>query len=131
MDSNEIGGSALLVGFLGVLLVLYRDPVSGWATATGGVATVAYFLVLPVAGLLAGVYAIADGPYSVVPQFLLGSYLGVVGLGLLLAGAVGATPIWLLGSGVAFLLLSLGALVASVLESTASVHLGLLHHPGG
>lgn len=131
MDTNEIGGSALVVGFLGVLLVLYRDPVSGWATATESVATVVYFLVLPVAGLLAGVYAVADGPYSAVPQFLLGSYLGAFGLGLLLAGAVGATPIGLLGSGVGFLLLSLGALVASVLESTASVHLDALQHPGG
>jgi hypothetical protein len=131
MDTNEIGGSALVVGFLGVLLVLYRAPVSGWATATESVATVVYFLVLPVAGLLAGVYAVADGPYSAVPQFLFGSYLGVFGLGLLLAGAVGATPIGLLGSGVGFLLLSLGALVTSVLESTASVHLDALQHPGG
>jgi uncharacterized membrane protein len=130
MDTNEIGGAALVAGFLMVLLVLYRDPVSGWATATDGVTTVVYFVVLPVAGLIAGVYSYADGPYSVVPLFLLGSYLGVFGLGLMLGSVLDSTPIGLpLGVGVFLLTLSLVALVASILRSTASARLDLLQSP--
>lgn len=124
MDTNEIGGAVLVTGFLVVLLVLYRDPVSGVDAATDGVATVVYFVVLPVAGLLAGVYAYADGPYSAVPLFLLGSYLGVFGLALTLGSALGPNLLGIpLGVGVLLLSLSLVALVASVLRTTASVPL--------
>jgi len=122
MDTNKIGGAALGAGFLTVLIVLYRDPVSGWDAATGGVATVVYFVVLPVAGLLAGVYAYTDGPYSVVPLFLLGSYLGVFGLGLALGSVLGTNPIGVTaGAGLLLSLLSLVALMAGVLRTTASV----------
>ncbi|MEF8840229.1 MAG: hypothetical protein V5A62_01200 [Haloarculaceae archaeon] len=127
MDTNEIGGTALVAGFVVVLVVLYRDPVSGLDAATDGAATVAYFVVLPVAGLLAGVYAYSDGPYSVVPLFLLGSYLGVFGLALTLGSVLGPNPIGLpLGIGIVLLSLSLVAVVASVLRSTASVRLDVL-----
>jgi uncharacterized membrane protein len=130
MDTNEIGGAALVAGFLVVLFVLYRDPVSGLDAATNGVATVVYFVVLPAAGVLAGVYAYTDGPYSVVPLFLLGSYLGVFGLALMLGSVLGPNPIGLpLGIGIVLLSLSLVVLVASVLRSTASVRLDFLQSP--
>lgn len=127
MDSNEIGGGALVAGFLVVLLVLYRNPVSGATAATDGVTTILYFAVLPVAGLLAGMYAYIDGPYSVVPLFLFGSYLGVFGVALMLGSVLGPNPVGLLlGIGILLLSLSLVVLVASVLRSTASVRLDFL-----
>jgi len=127
MDTNSIGGAALGAGFLVVLLVLYQDPVSGWAAATRGVATVVYFVVLPVAGVLAGVYAYTDGPYSVVPLFLLGSYLGVFGLGLTLGGVLGTGPLGVpFGVGVLLSVLSVVALVASILRTTGAVPLDAL-----
>ena len=127
MNTNELGGTALVAGFLVVLLVLYRDPVRGLDAATAGAATILYFVVLPVAGLLAGVYAYSDGPYGVVPLFLLGSYLGMFGLGLTLGSVLGTNPIGIsLGVGVVLLVLSLVALVASVLRTTASVPLDSL-----
>ncbi|MCQ4334181.1 hypothetical protein KM295_11970 [Natronomonas sp. F2-12] len=130
MDMNEIGGATLVAGFLTVLLVLYRDPVYGLDAATDGVASVVYFAVLPVTGLLAGVYAYTDGPYSVVPLFFLGSYLGVFGLALTLGSVLGPNPIGLfVGVGIVLLSLSLVALVASVLRSTASVRLDFLESP--
>jgi len=110
-----------------VLLVLYRNPARLLDAATMGAATALYFVVLPVAGLLAGVYAYTDGPYGVVPLFLLGSYLGVFGLGLTLGSVLGTNPIGIsLGVGVVLLVLSLVALVASVLRTTASVPLDSL-----
>ena len=130
MDTSKIGGSALVAGFLIIVFVLYRDPVSGVDAATEGVATVVYFILLPVAGFLAGVYAYADGPYSVVPLFLLGSYLGVFGLGLTLGSVLGSTPVGLpRGIGVVPLSLSLVALVTSVLRTAASVPLDVLRPP--
>ncbi|WP_255152796.1 hypothetical protein [Halorarius halobius] len=130
MDTHEIGGGALVAGFLVVLLALYRDPVNGIAAATDGVATTVYFVVLPVAGLLAGVYAYTDGPYSVVPLFLLGSYLGIFGLALILGSVLGPNPVGLpLGIGVVLLSLALVALVAGVLRTTASVRSDLFRSP--
>jgi len=127
MDTNEIGGAALAVGFLLAVAVLYREPVSGWNAATAGVASAVYFLALPAAGLLAGVYAYIDGPYSAAPLFLLGSYLGVFGIALTLGTALRATPIGVyLGVGAVLLALSLVALVASVLRATAAVPLDSL-----
>ena len=65
--------------------------------------------------LLGSVYADAHGPNSVVPLFLLGSYLGVFGLELMLGSVLGSTPIGLpLGIGVVLLSLSLVALVTSL-----------------
>jgi uncharacterized membrane protein len=132
MEINKVGGGALVAGFLGVLLTLYRDPVNGIAAATDGIATIVYFVVLPAAGLLAGVYAYADTRYSVVPLFLLGSYLGVFGLALILGSVLGPNRIGLpLGVGVALLSLSLVALVASVLRSIGSVRFDFLQFPSG
>ncbi|MEF8825300.1 MAG: hypothetical protein V5A27_03015 [Halapricum sp.] len=127
MDTDTIGGSALLAGFSMIVLVLYRNPVSGVDAATNGVATVVYFILLPVAGFLAGVYAYADGPYSVVPLFLLGSYLGVFGLALALGSVLSPNPIGLpLGIGIVLLSLSLVALMASILQSVGSTRYDFL-----
>ncbi len=130
MDTNEIGGAALVAGFLVVLLVLYRDPGSGVAAATQSVTSVVYFVVLPLTGLLAGVYAYADGPYSSLPLFLLGSYLGVFGLALTAGSVLRPNPIGLpLGIGLVLLGLSLVALLAVVLRSTSAVSIDLFRSP--
>jgi hypothetical protein len=130
MDTHKLGGSALVAGFSMIVLVLYRNPVSGVDAATDGVTTVVYFILLPVAGFGAGVYAYADGPYSVVPLFLLGSYLGVFGLGLMLGSVLSSTPVGLpFVLGVVLLVLSLVALVTSVSRTIASVPLDVLRSP--
>lgn len=130
MNVNKIGGGALVAGFLGALLVLYRDPVNGIAAATDGAAATVYFVVLPAAGVLAGVYAYADGPYSGVLLFLLGSYLGVFGLALILGSVLGPNPLGLpLGIGVGLLSLSVVTLVASALRSIGSVRFDFLQSP--
>jgi hypothetical protein len=130
MDTHKLGGSALVAGFSMIVLVLYRNPVSGVDAATDGVTTVVYFILLPVAGFGAGVYAYADGPYSVVPLFLLGSYLGVFGLGLMLGSVLSSTPLGLpFALGVVLLVLSLVALVTSVSRTIASVPLDVLRSP--
>jgi hypothetical protein len=99
IDTHEAGGAALLLGFLVVLVTLYREPASGVAAATASPGAVLYCIVLPAAGLLAGAYVSLGGPYSGVPLFLLGSYLGLFGLGLLLSGlatvALVASAWWL------------------------------------
>jgi hypothetical protein len=130
MDTDKIGDSALVAGLSTIVRVLYRNTASGIDAATGGVTTVVYVIPLPVAGVLAGVYAYADAPYSVVPLFLLGSYLGVFGLGLMLGSVPGSTPIGLsLALGVVLLVLSPVAPVTSVSRTTASVPLDFLRSP--
>jgi hypothetical protein len=94
-DPNETGGGALVIGFLLVLLVLYRNPASALETATASIQSGLYFLVLPIVGVVAGVYAIADGPYSALPLFFSGSYLGVFGLALTVGGLLSPDPIGL------------------------------------
>jgi hypothetical protein len=130
MDSIETGGAALAAGFLLLLLLLYRDPAAGLAAATVDMRSALYFLVLPVAGLLAGAYAYADGPYSAVLLFALGSYLGVVGLSLTLGSLLAPAPAGLiLGVGLLIVALALAALAASVLRSAASVGFSIPRPP--
>lgn len=76
---------------------------------------------LPVVGLGAGVYVSADGPYSGVASFVLGSYLGVFGVVLTLGGLLASDQVPLL-AGVGIILSSLGivAIAASVLRFVAA-----------
>jgi hypothetical protein len=124
MARNELGGGALAIGSLLVLLVLYRDPASGIAAGTRGLQPAVYFLVLPVLGLLAGLYAAIGGPYGTVLLFLLGTYVGVFGLALTLGGLLTAGPVGFpLVVGLALLPLSLLALVSSLLRWATSLGL--------
>lgn len=125
IDPHEAGGAALLLGFLIVLATLYRDPASGLATATVGPGAVFYFLVLPAAGLLCGGYVLLNGPYSGVPLFVLGSYLGVFGLGLLFGSLLApGTDGLVLGVGLLLSGLATVALVASAWRLGAALGFG-------
>jgi len=125
MDTHEIGGAALVVGYAALLAVLYQDPTTGIAAATAEPTALLYFLVVPVAGLLAGAYAYADGPFAVVPLFALGSYMGVVGVLVTFGSLLSPTPVGVvLGVGILLVVLSVATLVASVVRSTEALGLG-------
>ncbi len=128
IDPSHAGGAALVVGFLVVIGALYaRDPTAAVDTATANPAAAAYFLVLPAVGLAAGVYAYAGGPYSGVPLFCLGSYLGVFGVGLAFGTLAAESPsVPLLIGGVALVALAVVAIVASLLRLFGSVDVSLL-----
>ena len=130
IELEKIAGSALLVGFLLVVAVLYgRTPSSALGSATTSVGAAVYLLVLPALGLGAGVYAYIDAPYAEVPAFVFGSYLGVVGIGLAFGTLVAATTsMLLLLGGTTLVTLSVTALVASLLRLVGAVGVGL---PGG
>jgi hypothetical protein len=53
---------------------------------------VASFAVLPVAGLLAGAYDFADGPYGTILRFDFGRYLGIVGIGVTFGTLASRSP---------------------------------------
>jgi hypothetical protein len=114
-NPTETGGGALVVGFLLVVLLLYRNPVAGLNAATVSVQSVLYFLVLPVVGILGGSYTYTDGRYSGVSLFLFGSYLGVFGLAVTLGSVLASGWIELsLWIGIGLLACSVTALAASV-----------------
>jgi len=124
-DRIETDGGTLVIGFVLVLGVLYRHPASGVEAATADPASLLYFAVLPVLGLVTGVYAALDGPYSTVPAFVLGSYLGVFGLALVFGTLLSPNPVgittWI---GLVLLALAVVALVASLLRVAASLRFG-------
>ena len=128
IDPSDAGGAALFAGFVVVVGVLYaRSPATATDTATSGLGAMVYFLVLPAVGLAAGVYAYADGPYSGVSLFCLGSYLGVFGVGLAFGTLAAESPsVPLLIGGVALVALAVVAIVASLLRLFGSVDVGLL-----
>ena len=130
LELNETGGGALILGFLLVLAVLYRNPANGLEAATVGRQSVLYFLVLPAVGMLAGVYAAIDGPYHTALLFFFGSYLGMFGLALTFGRLLAPDPIGLsLWIGLALLPLSVTVLLASLQPLVATLQLGILYPP--
>ncbi|GGJ13365.1 hypothetical protein GCM10008995_24020 [Halobellus salinus] len=127
IDPGDAGSAALLAGFLIVVGVLYaQDPAAAIDAATSGVGATVYFVVLPALGLASGVYAYADGPYSGVSLFCLGSYLGVFGVGLAFGTlATASTSVPLLIGGVVLVALAVVAIVASLLRVFGAVEVGL------
>ncbi|MFT4923194.1 MAG: hypothetical protein ACI8XM_002420 [Haloarculaceae archaeon] len=75
------GGLATLAGSLVVVVLLFRDPARALSAATT-LQGVVFVVVLPVGGILAGLYAVRGGPYSGIGLFVAGSYLAFVGLAL-------------------------------------------------
>ncbi|WP_241658426.1 hypothetical protein [Halorubrum sp. BOL3-1] len=117
LDRTRVGGGALVVGYVLVLALLFRDPGGALAAATAGPEAAAYFLVLPTLGVIAGLYAFLDGPLASAALFAFGSYLGVFGLGLAFGTLLSPAPVSLpLGVGLLGLALAVAALAASVLE---------------
>ncbi len=124
VDHAKVGGAALAVGYALVLAVLYRSPGAGLEAATASGQSVLYFLVLPIAGVGAGVYAYRGGPYRTVPILILGGYLGVGGLGLTLGALLAPeTAGVVLGTGIAGVACAVVALVASLAELGGGVRL--------
>lgn len=118
VDPSDVGGTALLAGFMLIVAVLYaRTPAAAVDTATSGVGPIVYFIIVPALGLATGIYAYAGGPYRGIPLFCLGSYLGVFGVGLT-AGTLAAasTSVALFVGGVTLIALAVVAIVASVLQ---------------
>jgi len=124
IDRTEAGGGVLAVGYALVLAVLYRSPRAGLEAATASGRSVLYFLVLPIVGVGAGVYAYRGGPYRTVPILVLSGYLGVVGLGLALGALLApATAGLVLGTGIAGVACAVVALIASLAELVGGVRL--------
>jgi hypothetical protein len=71
-EPNETGGGALLIGFVLLTGALYRTPARGLEAATATPQSALYVLLLPIVGLLTGVYAYAEGPYSAIAVFVSG-----------------------------------------------------------
>jgi MFS family permease len=114
---HRAGGLALLVGYGLLIVALFRDPASGLATAIDSAQGVLFFLVLPLAGLLSGVYVVRKLPYRTAVAFLTGTYLAITGLALVLLPS--ALIVTALGS----VLFGLGvvALVAPLTAATAAL----------
>lgn len=129
-DRIKADGGALVLGFALVLTLLYRHPAEGLEAATGDPASLFYFLVLPGIGLLTGIYAGLGGPFSTVPVFALGSYLGVFGVALTVGSLMAATPTWTtVGIGLVLLALAVVAFLTSVLRVVTFVPIGALGFP--
>lgn len=113
---ERAGGVALTTGFLLAALVLYRNPASGLDAATATAGSMVYFLLLPVAGLLAGLHVAISGRYAAPLLFSFGTYLGVFGLAVTLGS--------LLATGSSGVLAVLGAtlVVLGVVALVAGVH---------
>mgnify|MGYP006875060498 FL=1 len=127
---SDAGSAALVGGFLLLIGVLYgRNPAVAIDAATASVGATVYFVVLPVLGVLAGIYAYAGGPHGGLPLFAFGSYLGVFGVGVAFGTLVAAStsPV-LLAAGFALVALGVVAVVTSVLRLVGAVGIGL---PGG
>jgi TctA family transporter len=92
LEENRVAGGSLVVGFAAMIALLYRNPSAGFAAATADAMAVASFAVLPIAGLIAGAYVFADGPFETVLRFVFGSYLGIVGIGVAFGSLVSTIP---------------------------------------
>lgn len=126
-DRIEKDGGALVIGFALLLAVLYRYPARGWEVATADPVSLLYFGLLPVVGLIIGVYAALDGPYSTVPVFALGSYLGVFGVALTVGTLLSPNPVGIItGIGTVLLAFSVVALVARLLRVATPFRFGAL-----
>ena len=123
IDPADAGGAALVGGFLLVIGVLYaRNPAGAVDAATAGFGAAAYFVVLPALGVAAGIYAYVGGPYSGIPLFCLGSYLGVFGIGLVFGTLVAeSTSTPLLVGGIAAGILAIVAIVVALLQGFGAV----------
>lgn len=113
---HRTGGAALAVGYVLLIVALFRDPANGLATATGSVQGVVLFLVAPAVGLASGVYGYVGGPLHAGVTLLTATYLAAVGvsLSLFLSGGVVLALLGLVLFGLATL-----AIVGSLLSALA------------
>lgn len=106
------GGLAVSAGFLIAVGLGLTGAASGLGLA-GGAVSLAYFIGLPIAGVLAGLYVVWEGPYHGLVLFLAANYLAVFGL--TLAVGVSGLPLSIrLGGGVMFLISLVGVFTGLV-----------------
>lgn len=109
---HRVGGSALIVGFVLSLAVVLGAPSESLGAITAGLGRTLYFLVLPLVGILAGVYAILAWQYYGVVLFVAANYLGVFGLSL--AVGISGLPVALRVGGAGMFFLSVVAVIAGL-----------------
>jgi len=78
--TRQTGGIAVVVGYALVFGLWFLDPAAGLAAATASLAQALLFLGFPVAGILAGIYAVFEGSFSAVGLFVVANYLATVGV---------------------------------------------------
>ncbi|MFB6297260.1 MAG: hypothetical protein ABEH56_01935 [Salinirussus sp.] len=119
---TRTGGLAVVVGYLLLLVVSVLGPGGGLPAVTDSLQGIVYFVVLPVAGIGVGAYAVAGGSFGAAGLFVVASYLGIVGVGLSLGGfgvlAVALVGVVQLALAVVAVLGSLGALWSSLRVGT-------------
>jgi hypothetical protein len=117
---HRTGGAALAVGYVLLVVALFRDPANGLATATGSVQGVVLFLVAPTVGLASGVYGYLGAPLHTGVTLLTATYLAAVGvsLSLFLSGGVVLAMV-----GLALFGLATVALLGSLLSALAAMGL--------
>lgn len=112
-------GVALLTGYVVLLVVLFRSPASGLATATATAQGAVFFLLLPLLGILSGIYSIAGGPLRTPVAVFGSSYLGVVGVALTLLPT--ANPVVSTALGLFLLLVAVFALLGSLQAGLSAI----------
>lgn|GEM_PF-6350265 len=115
---HRTGGAALAVGYVLLVVALFRDPASGRATATESIQGVILFLVLPAVGLASGGYGYVGAPLHTGVTLLTATYLAAVGvsLALFLSGDVVLALLGLVLFGLATV-----AIVGSLLSALAAM----------
>lgn len=123
--SSKTGGTAIASGFLLMLLLLYLDPSYTLTAATAGVRALLLLLVFPLTGLLVGLYSYLDGPHHGALLFLAGTYLGIVGLTMVVGFGLSPLRIQLLQAvGLVLFGLAVVAILVSVQRFASFVGLG-------
>jgi hypothetical protein len=117
---HRTGGAALAVGYVLLVVALFRDPASGLATATGSVQGIVLFLVAPAVGLASGVYGYLGAPLHTGVTILTAPYLAAVGVSLALFLSGGVVLALL---GLALFGLATVAIVGSLLTALAAMGL--------
>jgi hypothetical protein len=86
---NRTAGVALVIGYLLLIFVLFRNPVEGFSAATATLSASILFVALPALGVASGIYTYFDGPFHAAVAFVTASYLGINGIALALLSPTG------------------------------------------
>jgi hypothetical protein len=81
---NRTAGIALIIGYLLVIALLFRNPGEGISAATARLSASVLFITLPALGVASGVYTYFDWPFHAAVAFVTASYLGANGIALAL-----------------------------------------------
>jgi hypothetical protein len=112
-------GIALVTGYIVMAVALFRNPADGLATATATGQGAVFFLLLPLLGILSGIYSIAGGPLRTPAAVFGSSYLGVVGVALTFLPT--ANPVVSTTLGLFLFLVAVFALLASLQAGLSAI----------